>query len=365
MTERTLGIGVIGCGGVAHFAHIHNLMRNPRAKVVAVADIDAAKAKATAEQWGIGAYYEDYRDVLAHPDVEMVDVTTWPTAHAAPVIAAAEAGKHVLCEKPIATTIEDADAMVAAAARAGIKFAMGYQPQFGRVWPAVKRLVDEGVCGRIMGMSIIGVNPSSHRVPWFLKKELAGGGILMDWGIYTAYFINWLLGPVASVFASKEIFRKEVQVGETLLTDIDVEDTVAATLRFQSGAIGTWYAGWAMAGSHSSTSIDGSDGSILMRSGVEGIGVHTNRVEQPDYLKGWRQIPVREIPLQDQHYGKLAHLIDAVLDDTPLMQTGAAGRDALELVLAIYQAAETGQPVSLPLERQARELTEPVAVAAS
>ena len=359
--ERKLGIGVIGCGGIAHFAHVHNLFRNPRVKVVAVADIDLAKAKAMAEQWGIGAYYQDYHDVIAHPEVEAVDVTTWPTAHAGPVIAAAEAGKHILCEKPIATTIEDADAMVAAAERAGVKFAMGYQPQFGRVWPTVKQLIDEGVCGRIMGMSIIGVNPSSHRVPWFLQKAHAGGGILMDWGIYTAYYLQWLLGPVASVFGTKEIFRTEVKVGETLLTDIDVEDTVAATLRFRSGAIGTWYTCWAGAGSHSSTSIDGSDGSILLRSGIEGIQVYTNTVSQPDYLKGWRRLQVVDPPLQDMHYGKLAHLVDAVLDDKPLVQTGAAGRDALELVLAIYQAAETGQPVSLPLARR----VEPDALAAS
>jgi predicted dehydrogenase len=351
VTDRKLGIGVVGCGGIAHFAHIHNLARNPRVKIVAVADIDLEKAKTTAEKWGIGAYYEDYHDVINHPDVEAVDVTTWPIAHAAPVIAAAAAGKHVLCEKPIATTIEDADAMVAAAERAGVKFAMGYQPQFGRVWPAVKNLVDEGVCGRIMGTSIIGVSPSAHRVPWFLKREFAGGGILMDWGIYTSYFIQWLLGPVESVSAQKEIFRKEVQVGETLLTDIDVEDTVAATLRFKNGAVGTWYSGWAVAGNHSSTSIDGSAGSILMRSGVEGIGVYTTKVSQPDYLRGWRQLPVVEMPLQDQHYGKLAHLVDAVLDDKPLVQTGAAGRDALELVLAIYRAAETGQQVTLPLPR--------------
>jgi len=351
VSERKLGIGVIGAGGIANGAHLNNYARNPRVKLIAVADIDLAKAKAAAEKWGIPHYYEDYHDVINHPDVEAVSVTTWPTAHAEPVIAAAKAGKHVLCEKPIATTLEDANAMVAATDKAGVKFAMGYQPQFGKVWPAVKNLIDEGVCGRIMGTSIIGLSPSSHRVPWFLSRKLAGGGILMDWGIYTSYFIQWLLGPVESVSAQKEIFRKEVMVGDTKLNDIDVEDTVAAVLRFKNGAIGTWYMGWAVAGSHSSTSIDGSDGSILMRTGVEGIGVYTNKIDQPDYLKGWRNIPVTEMALQDQHYGKLAHLVDAVLDDTPLVQTGAAGRDALELVLAIYQAAETGKTVSLPLAR--------------
>jgi len=352
VAERQLGIGVIGAGGIANGAHLNNYARNPRVKLVSVADIDLDKAKAAAEKWGIPHYYADYHDVINHPDVEAVSVTTWPTAHAAPVIAAAAAGKHILCEKPIATTLADADAMVAAAERAGVKFAMGYQPQFGRVWPAVKNLIDEGVCGRLMGMSVIGLSPSSHRVPWFLSHELAGGGILMDWGIYTSYFLQWLLGPVESVSAQKEIFRKEVYVGETLLTDIDVEDTVAATLRFKNGMLGTWYLGWAVAASHSSTSIDGSAGSILMRSGEAGIGVYTNAVAQPDYLNGWRQLPVTEMALVDQHYAKLAHLVDAVLDDTPLVQTGAAGRDALELVLAIYRAAETGQTVHLPMTRR-------------
>src|SRR5262249_26068410 len=106
---------------------------------------------------------------------------------------------------------------------------------------------------------------------------------------------------------------------------------------------------------------EGGEGWILRRSGVEGIGVYTNKVNQPDYLKGWRQLPVVEMPLQDQHYGKLAHLVDAVLDDKPLVQTGAAGRDALELVLAIYRAAETGQQVTLPLPRNQTGGTLPAA----
>lgn len=353
MAERKLGVGVVGCGGIANFAHLNNLVRNPRVNVVAVADIDPVKARETAERWEIATYYDTYDELIANPAVEAVTVTTWPTAHAGPVIAAAQAGKHVLCEKPIATRLEDADAMVAAAEAAGIKFAMGYQPQFGTIWPTMKRLLDDGLCGRILGVSIVGVGPSRHRVPWFLKKELAGGGILMDWGIYTAYFMQWLLGPVVSVYGTTEIFRKSVQVGETMLHDIDVEDTVAATLRFENDALGTWYSCWAGAGSHSTTSIDGVDGSILQRSGAQGLSLYTRQVDQPDYLDGWRRLSVVEPPLQDLHYGKLAHFVDAVLDEQPLAQTGAAGRDALELVLAIYQSAETGQPVSLPLARTA------------
>ena len=226
-SERRLGIGVIGCGNVAHFAHLPNIARNPRARLVAVADIDAEKAQKTSEQYG-GAVYTDHQELLANPDVEMVCVTTWPLAHARAVIDAAQAGKHILCEKPIATTLADADAMVAAAEQANVKFTMGYQTRFGVAWPLIKQVIDDGLLGRIMGVNIAGVAPSGLYAPWFLKKELSGGGVLMDWGIYTAFAINWWLGPVERVYATSAIFRPELIVKDQLITDLDVEDTIVA-----------------------------------------------------------------------------------------------------------------------------------------
>ena len=343
-------MGVIGCGGVAHGAHLPNIVRNPRAKLVAVADIDLDRAKSTAEQYG-GVAYGDYQELLANPEVEAVCVTTWAAAHAEPVLAAVQAGKHILCEKPIAIRLEDADAMVEAADRAGVKFTMGYQNRFGNVWPLVKRIIDDGLIGNVMGLNIVGVSPSSHGAPWFLKRDLAGGGVLMDWGIYTAFNINSWLGPVESVYATSAIFRKEVMVRGELLTDLDVEDTIAAHLKFRSGAMGSWYSAWAVKASHSTTSIDGSEGSIRMDKG-EGVNLFTTQLDDPEDLRGWRNIPATEPPLMNMHYRKIAHLVDAVLDDQPLVMTGKDGRDALELVLAIYRSAELGQPVTLPLARE-------------
>ena len=138
MTERKLGVGVIGAGGIARLAHIPNYAKNPRVKLVAVADIDVAKARQVAEDFGIPNVYDNFEDLLANPEVEAVSVTTPPSAHAEPVIAAARAGKHVLCEKPIAMTLEEADAMVDAAEKAGVKFAMGYQHRFGTELPLVE-----------------------------------------------------------------------------------------------------------------------------------------------------------------------------------------------------------------------------------
>jgi predicted dehydrogenase len=352
-SSRQLGIGVIGCGGIARHAHLPNIARNPRAKLVAVCDIDFDRAKAFAEEFGDGntVAYQDFHELLANPDVEMVCVTTWAAAHYEPVMAAAQAGKHILCEKPIAISLTEADAMVAAAHEAGVKFSMGYQPRFGNYWPRVKQIIDEGLLGEIMGYTSTSAGPSSHGVPWFLKKDLAGGGILIDWGIYTAYTINWWLGQVDRVYATSKTFRKEVMVRNQLLTDIDVEDTVAAHLEFASGAMGTWYSAWAVKANHGGTTIDGREGSLV----IEGktIRVKSTRINDPDYLSGWHEIDVTEPPLVDMHYRKIEHLVDSILDDTPLLLTGEDGRDALELVLAIYKSAETRQPIDLPMAREA------------
>jgi len=162
-----------------------------------------------------------------------------------------------------------------------------------------------------------------------------------------------LMGPVKVVYGTSAIFRTEVQVGDELLTGVDVEDTIMATLNFESGAMGSWYAAWAVAAGHHSMTIDGPLGSIMTHREAPGVNIFSKTFGEPDHLRGWRHIPAAEPPLLEVHYRKLAHLVDAVLDETPLQLTGADGRDALELVTAVYHSAETGAPVQLPMDRTA------------
>ncbi|HEU0164608.1 MAG TPA: Gfo/Idh/MocA family oxidoreductase, partial [Thermomicrobiales bacterium] len=250
---------------------------------------------------------------------------------------------------PIAISLKDADAMVEAAKTAGVKLTMGYQPRFGNLWPRVKQIIDDGYLGDIMGLRLASSAPSSHGVPWFLKKELAGGGVLIDWGIYTAFTLNWWLGPVERVFASTRIFRDEVMVRGELVKGIDVEDTVAAQIDFKSGAIGTWYAAWAVKANHGGTAIDGSEGSLVINGHT--LRLKSTKTNDPESISGWHEFDVPDPILVDMHYRKIEHLVDSILDDKPLVLTGEDGRDALELVLGIYKSAETGQPVSFPVPR--------------
>lgn len=352
MSDRKLGVGIIGAGGIANGAHLPNYQRNPRVKIIAVADVDLERARTTAERWRVEAYYQDYRQLIAHPDVEAVSVTTPVFAHAAPAIAAMEAGKHVLCEKPIAKTLEEADAMVDAARRNGVLFTMGYQPRFSRLWETTKRILEDGLIGQPYALNIVSSGKAGLPQPWFLDPEQSGGGVLMDWGIYTAYMLQFLMGPISRVYAVTRINRDSYYGGRELIRDVKVEDTGAVTLEFKSGAIGVWYLTWAGLTTHGYTAIDGSDGSIVMQPG-QGASplLFTSKLEEPAYLRGWRQLSFNELSNSEQHYRKLDHLVSAVLDGTPLVMTGADGRDALELIQAIYRSMRAGRAIDLPLRR--------------
>jgi predicted dehydrogenase len=353
MAERKLGVGIIGCGGIGSRVHAPNYARNPRVRLAAVADVDVDRARALAERWDVPAYYQDYRELLANPDVEAVSVTTPVFMHAAPAIAAMEAGKHVLCEKPIARTLAEADAMVETARRCGVLLTMGYQPRFSRLWERAKQVVDSGLLGRIVGVNTVSYGRAGLPAPWFLDPAKAGGGIFMDWGIYTAYMLQWLAGPIAAVSATTRAFRTEYPAGGQLIKDVQVEDTGVATLEFASGALGVWYQTWAGVTGHGYTSIDGLEGALVMRPGHgDGPLLYSVKPDEPEFLRGWRTLAFQELPLAEQHYRKLDHLVTAALDGTPLVMTGADGRDALEVIQAIYQSAEMGQRVRLPLPRE-------------
>jgi predicted dehydrogenase len=142
-----------------------------------------------------------------------------------------------------------------------------------------------------------------------------------------------------------------VEVRGELVTDIDVEDSVAATLQFASGAMGVWYANWAVKATHSHTAIDGREGSLILQGNT--MRLKSTRINDSEFIAGWHEITVNEPVLVDLHYRKIDHLVSSILDDTPLVLTGEDGRDALELVLGVYKSAETGLPVDLPMVREA------------
>jgi predicted dehydrogenase len=189
-----LGIGIIGAGGIsqAHAAAYRNLA--DQARLVAVADLDLGRARASAAEWGIDHAFADYRQLLDLKEVEAVSVCTFNQAHCAPTVAALEAGKHVLVEKPMAPTTPEAWRMVEAARRSGkllmVEMKWRYMPQI----LAARQSIQRGELGRIYYAEAIGWQHRGIPGGSFIQQETAGGGALMDNGVYTLDAILYLLG---------------------------------------------------------------------------------------------------------------------------------------------------------------------------
>lgn len=216
-----LDIGFIGCGGIARH-HASRLMGLRHVRIVAAADISPAAAESFARDFGAKVHFTDYRKLLCRDDIDAVFVCTPTFQHAAPVIAAARAGKHVFCEKPMALRLADAERMAEACDQAGVRLTIGFVRRFDTQWGKLKEVIQSGALGRpVVWRFAAGGRPGN---PWF-RDVNKGGGPLMDGAVHNYDFALQIFGPVASVQASS------LQLDETSVG----ADTASAILNFASG----------------------------------------------------------------------------------------------------------------------------------
>src|SRR5215813_13750714 len=189
MTSVKVGVGLVGSGFIGG-VHAETISRSALASVRAVASRSADSAEAFATQWGIPAWHTDYRELVAREDVDLVCVAAPNWLHRDIVVAAAEAGKHVVCEKPLARTLDEDDEMIAACRGAGIKLMYAEELCFAPMYVRAKELADEGALGEVylVRQSEQHFGPHSE---WFWEPELAGGGVLMDMACHGIEFARW------------------------------------------------------------------------------------------------------------------------------------------------------------------------------
>jgi predicted dehydrogenase len=237
-------IGIIGAGMIAHRAHAEAFQMVPEAEVVAVADVDAQRAKALAEKYDIPQVFSSYEELLAQGGVDAVSVALPVFLHAPAAIAALEAGKHVLCEKPMARTSAEAQAMVDAARSSGRKLAVYWRNRFGARAIKAKQLIDSGDLGRIYYVRTIGLRwrgrpgfdaRMASFGKWFGSKEQAGGGALMDTGGYNLDLVLGLLGFPKVLSASAATWRA-IDRERADREGYDVEDLAVGLIRLEGGA---------------------------------------------------------------------------------------------------------------------------------
>jgi UDP-N-acetyl-2-amino-2-deoxyglucuronate dehydrogenase len=348
MAER-VRVGLIGCGNIAK-THAAALSTLPEADFVACTDIDIDRARAMAEDYHIPRIFPDADAMLGSGEVQAVVVCTPHPSHTPLVIAAAEAGVNVLCEKPVTTRLTDADRMIAAAERAGIKFGVIFQRRF---WPAAQRMrqaIDDGKLGNLtLGECIAHLSRDRAyfaQGEWRGKWATEGGGVLMNQAVHTIDKFQWYMGPVVEIFG-----RYATLVHGDY---IDVEDTVVATVRFASGALGI------IEGSTSvkpnlgfRVAVHGDNGATAslweFPEGKEGINDIWTIPGEEQFVPVWEGVAERRAGFPHFHALQIQDFLAAVRDDRPPAVTGAEARKSLEIILAIYHSSRTGLPVQLPI----------------
>jgi UDP-N-acetyl-2-amino-2-deoxyglucuronate dehydrogenase len=336
MTTGTLRFGIIGCGRI-HRNHAQAARAVDGVELVGVADLDEATLDAAAREWVVPGY-RDFRELLEH--VDLVSICLPHHLHAPVSAAAAEAGVHVLMEKPLATSLEESDEIIDACERAGVKLGVVYQHRFNENTLQLRRLLQSGRLGRpILGSALFQYFKATTDTKYFAGSgwrgtwERDGGGVLNAHAVHTIDLVTWLLGP--------DVAEVKGLIG-TLTHDIEVEDTGVALLRFENGALAT------VAGS---MSVGVKFDTRIVISGTEGVATLTDsRRLDVEYLNGSKETHVYEDNLADPafqtnlaygrgHIAQLADFADAIREDRAPMCDGRDARRVLDVVKRIYADA--------------------------
>ncbi|MGC9520296.1 MAG: Gfo/Idh/MocA family protein [Anaerolineae bacterium] len=357
---RKLRFGLIGLGEIAYTSTGELFQRTSKATMVAGMDPVTEMATTFEARFGIPCS-TSLEDVLEHPEVDAVIISTPHNLHAPLGIRAAEAGKHVIVEKPMATTLVDADALIEACQRAGVlcsskEGSVRYQPATAKA----KALVEQGVIGEVMATQVFGAanKPESYwsggytgrvKTEWRKSKDESGGGILIMNYIYDIYRLRHITGlEVTRVFAEYDTYR----------TPVEVEDFIAVTLRYENGALGTFMAGSCAPGAAKSgirgtraagNRIFGTQGQIvfadndlLVYSEVGGDGLDAGE---------WVQLEFPQEANQLAYATYLDRFAEAVLEGREPDVPAEEGRKDLEVFVAAYESGRTAMPVTLPMTR--------------
>ena len=343
--NETIGIGVIGTG--IGRLHIQGYAQCPEAKVLAICDVNEERARKTAEEFGIPNVFADCGKMLKMAGIDAVSVCTPNCLHADMTIAAFEAGKHVICEKPLAMSPKEGEAMVAAGKKAGKVFMTAFNNRFRGDTQVLKKFIEKGELGDIYYAKTGWVRRKG--IPgmgsWFTAKSKSGGGPLIDIGVHVLDLTLWLMGNPKAVTVTGSTYAMFGPMGEgrggwgvAEKGGFDVEDLAAAFIRLDTGATVMLEASWA---SH----IKGD----LIYTNLHG----TKGGAEFDPLRVYKDIhgaPVEitpSFPNQSGHLMEIRHFVDCLVNGKEPIATGEHGLEITRILDAIYRSAETGKEIAL------------------
>ena len=338
------GFGVIGTGIVGGAWHAHVYHNLPAAELVAVCDLDAGRAREIAERYSVPHVFTDYGDLLARDDIAAVSIATPDFAHREIAVAAAQAGKHILVEKPLATTVEDAEAILAAVDEAGVKLMVDFHNRVSSPFVQARQSVLDGELGELQYIYARLSNTTfvpTQMLPWASKSSA-----LWFLASHTFDLSTWLLNdkPVR-VYA---VSRSGILRGK----GVDTQDFHVAIVEFAGGAVVTLENSWILP--ETEPNVFNFKMEVLGSEGVLYINTSDNRtvekytrdsVSLPDVL-GFT-LDANSARMSGFVLEAIARFVDAVVDDKPVLATGAEAALVTRVLCAIEESSRTGQPVDL------------------
>ena len=337
-------IGILGCGNIARGRHIPEYAANPDCTLRGYYNPTRSKAEEMAARFG-GTVYDSADELLADPMIDAVSVCTANDVHAEYSIRAMKAGKHVLCEKPMATTLPLAEEMVRVSRETGKLLMIGHNQQLLPAHTEAKEMLDAGLIGRVLSFR----TTFGHGGPemfmavkdmnsWFFRRERAGMGVLADLGIHQIDLIQYLLGDHAvRVSAMLQTLDKRTDSG----APIDVDDNAVCLLEMAGGAVGTVTASWTYYG-------DADNSTVLY--GTKGVMKLYEDPEHPLIVKlADRSTVIGQAPPADHRAptGIVNCWIESIKAGKVLHADAESSLQAMKTVFAAIESAESGKSVSI------------------
>jgi UDP-N-acetyl-2-amino-2-deoxyglucuronate dehydrogenase len=344
-----LNFAIIGAGSIAR-THAQAIAQIPEAKVTVICNRSEGNGGALAAAHG-ATWVADFEEAVRRPDVDVVDICTPSGLHLEPALAAAAAGKHLLVEKPLETTLARIDQMIAAAEAANVILAAVFQQRYTRGIEQAKIAVDSGRLGQ---MVLADAYVKWHRPQsyydgsWHGTWALDGGGALMNQSIHLIDLLQWVMGPVTTVFGRTATLAHD---------EMETEDTASALLTFGNGAMGVIQgATSSWPGDPARVELHGDRGAIIIEEGqivkwklADAQPGEEERMLNLEKSTGSGASDPTAIGFE-LHRRQILDLVEAIHHKRPPAVTGAEGRKSVEIVRAIYHSAAGGQLIRLPLE---------------
>lgn len=321
--------------GIISFAHGHAnsyakaVQQSKGTMLLGIADADRVRGEEAAARFGV-QYYADYQQLLEQ-DIDAVIITSENLHHKEHVIAAAKAGKHILCEKPISPSTSDAEEMIRICREHGVILQTAFPCRFATPVIQAKQWIDEGNLGRIV--AIKGTNRGKNPGGWFNNKQLAGGGAVIDHTVHVVDLMRW--------FMKAEVKQVYAEIGQ-LHPHIEVEDCGLLNMQFDNGVFATLDCSWSRNATYPTwgdvtMEIVGTEGTLTLDAFHQKSDLYSNRDGHKYSYWG-----------DDMDLGLLRDFIHTIASGKPIPSiTGEDGLRAVEVALAAYESSEKGKPVSL------------------